>query len=104
MFLTRKIPEHASRAYSLPEAAAAAAAAVEAVVAEAVEAVVAVEDASLEAAVGVAVAAAVCHGELAGGARSEHALTGSTLIHLNYLTTASKGRIHRPTAATMTTP
>jgi hypothetical protein len=77
MFLTRKIPKHASPAYSLPEAEAAEA--VEAV-AEAVEAVVAaeavvaeaVEAASLEAA-GVAVAAAVCHGELAAGARSEPA-------------------------------
>jgi hypothetical protein len=49
----------------------AAVAAAEAVVAEAVEAVAAAEVAALEDAAG-AVAAAVCHGELAAGARSEH--------------------------------
>jgi hypothetical protein len=73
--------ERPSLAYSLPEVAAEAAEA--AVVAEAVaaEAVAAAGAAAWAAgAAEVAGAAAVCHGELAAGARSEHALTRSTLI------------------------
>ena len=67
MFLTRKTPAHARAAYRSPGEAAAAAE-----VAAAAEAVAAAEAASSEAAE-VAAAAAACRGELAAGARSEHA-------------------------------
>jgi hypothetical protein len=96
------LPEEVAEAVEDVEAAVVAveAAALEAVALEAVEAV-ALEAVSLEAgAAEVAVAAAVYHGELAAGARSEHALTRSILNRGSKDSTAER----RATKARLTPP
>jgi hypothetical protein len=103
MSSTRKTAEHSRAACcSLPEVEAAAAAVVVEAAVAAVEAAAledaeaaALEDASLEAAA-VAAAAAVCHGELAAGARSGRALTRPTLIRRSI--SLEQGGWHRWTA------